>query len=154
MILLSTEREDLRSSLINLVEPIVEDCGGQLVDLELMGASNNQTVRVLIHKDLGVTLKDCTQISLEVANLLDVEDPIPGRYRLEVTSPGLDRPLQSDRDFDRARDRQLRVVLASGKTTRGRLKDWDGDKLDLETSNGIEQIVRSHITKATIEAEM
>lgn len=152
--MLSTEREDLRSSLINLVEPIVEDCGGQLVDLELMGASNNQTVRVLIHKDLGVTLKDCAQISLEVANLLDVEDPIPGRYRLEVTSPGLDRPLQSDRDFDRARDRLLRVVLTSGKTARGRLKDWDGDKLDLETSKGLEQIIRSHIAKATIEAEM
>tara|TARA_Y100000588_G_scaffold304986_1_gene328119 strand:- start:324 stop:782 length:459 start_codon:yes stop_codon:yes gene_type:complete len=152
--LLADHREDLRRSLIDLVEPVVEDCDAQLVDVELMGASNNPTIRILVHKDLGITISDCEQISREIADLLDIEDPISSRYRLEVTSPGLDRPLQSDGDFARAEGRLLRVVLFTGKTIRGRLTDWSKNEICLMLPENLIQLDRQDIAKATIEAEL
>ncbi len=152
--MLADHREDLRRSLIDLVEPVVEDCDAQLVDVELMGASNNPTIRILVHKDLGITISDCEQISREIADLLDIEDPISSRYRLEVTSPGLDRPLQSDGDFARAEGRLLRVVLFTGKTIRGRLTDWSKNEICLMLPENLIQLDRQDIAKATIEAEL
>ena len=150
----SLQREELRDSLVDLLEPVVESSGAQLVDLELMGPVNNQTLRLLVHKEVGITIRDCETISVEVADFLDVEDPIPGRYRLEVTSPGVDRPLETDGDFARSRGRLLKVVLHSGKTLSGRLQAWDGERIELEFLGGIEQIDRCEIVKATIEVEM
>ena len=125
-----------------------------LVDLELAGPINRQTVRLLVHKDPGITLADCESISREVADILDVEDLLPGRYRLEVTSPGLDRPLQSDRDFNRASSRLLKVVMVSGKTVYGRLLEWDSRHLTLQVEAGVENLERQDIAKATIEPEL
>jgi len=122
--------------------------------LELMGASNNPTIRILVHKDLGITLRDCEVISREIADLLDIEDPISSRYRLEVTSPGLDRPLQSDRDYARAEGRLLRVVLTTGKTILGHLNRWDDEEIGIETPDGLHLLSKSEIAKATIEAEL
>jgi ribosome maturation factor RimP len=106
-----------------------------------------------VHQDGGVTLDTCEAISREVADLLDVEDPFPGRYRLEVTSPGLDRPLRTDQDFARAAGRRLKVILVTGRTLRGRLIDWQSDRVTLEMEHGLERVERPQIAKATIEAE-
>ena len=96
----------------------------------------------------------CEQISREIADYLDVEDPLPGRYRLEVTSPGLDRPLVTDGDFARAKGHLLKVVLLSGKNHRGRLIDWDTKKIALgEDGQDVENVPREEIAKATIEVE-
>ena len=110
----TADQSVLKDSLIQLLEPVVLDHGAVLVGLELSGPGNNQNIRILVDKDPGITLAQCEAISREVADILDVEDPVPGRYRLEVTSPGLDRPLQSDQDFERAVSRLLKVALSSG----------------------------------------
>jgi len=144
---------DLKERLSELLEPVVMDHGASLVDLELTGALNNQTLRLLIHADSGVTLELCQAISREAADLLDIEDPIKNRYRLEITSPGLDRPLQSDRDFARARNRFLKIVLANGKTIHGRLQAWEEERLILQIAGGTEELERREIAKATIEVE-
>ena len=136
------------------MEPVVIDHGATLVDLELSGSVSNQILRLLIHVDSGVTLDLCQAISREAADLLDMEDPIPKRYRLEITSPGLGRPLQTDQDFSRARARNLKLVLANGRTVHGRLQGWEGDRLILELASGAEAVERREITKATIEAEL
>ena len=145
---------DLKDRLSELLEPVVMDHGATLVDLELSGSVNNQILRLLIHVDSGVTLTLCQAISREAADLLDVENPIPKRYRLEITSPGLDRPLQTNQDFSRARCRNLKVVLANGKTVHGRLQDWEDDRLILELASGVEEVERREIAKATIKAEL
>ena len=145
---------DLKDRLSELLEPVVIDHGATLVDLELSGSVNNQILRLLIHVDSGVTLTLCQAISREAADLLDVENPIPKRYRLEITSPGLDRPLQTNQDFSRARCRNLKVVLANGKTVHGRLQDWEDDRLILELASGVEEVERCEIAKATIKAEL
>ena len=96
----------------------------------------------------------CEQISREIADFLDVQDPLPGRYRLEVTSPGLDRPLVTDGDFARAKDRLLKIVLISGKNHRGRLVGWDSAQITLDNGRGnTEYVIRENIAKATIEVE-
>lgn len=143
-----------RERLLALAGPVVEDCAAQLVDVELVGPQHNRTVRILIHAPQGVHLGMCEQISRQMGDLLDVEDPLPGRYRLEVTSPGLDRPLKTDSDFDRACNRKLKVVLVTGHNVQGRLQAYTAENLVLEAKQGTCQIRRADIAKATIEAEL
>ena len=106
----------------------------------------------MVHKNCGITLATCELISREVADLFDVEDPIAGRYRLEVTSPGLDRPLETDGDFTRAHGRLLKVVLTSGRVVKGRLSAWEADRIQLDSL--AESVERADIAKANIEPEL
>lgn len=85
------------SHLNRLIEPVVEAMGCELVGVEFHGG----VLRVYIDRSEGVTLDDCEAVSRHLSGLLDVEDPIPGQYTLEVSSPGLDRPLFGARDFER-----------------------------------------------------
>lgn len=103
--------------------------------------------------DSGVTIDVCQSISREFADILDIEDPFPGRFRLEVTSPGLDRPLMTTEDFGRACNRRLKIVLVTGQTLLGRLQNWTEERIELDTAKGCEEIVREDIAKATIEVE-
>ena len=139
----------MKADLVALIEPIIREHEAELVDIELSGVRGNQLVRLLVHKNCGITLASCESISREVADLFDVEDPIVGRYRLEVTSPGLDRPLETDGDFTRACGRLLKVVLASGRVVKGRLVAWEADHIQLD--NPAESVARADIAKANIE---
>ena len=147
------EARALRSALVELIQPVVEDRGAILVDIELGGSNHFHIVRVLVHKDPGITVKACVGISREVGDLLDIEDPLPGRYRLEVTSPGLDRPLVTDGDFQRAHGRKVKVVLTSGKAVIGRLESWESDGIQVSDKAGAKVIPRREIAKAHIEVE-
>lgn len=151
------QQEDLRTAVTDLVLPVVIDHGAELVDVEVVGNPNSQVVRLLVHRDPGISVDLCEQISREVADILDVVDPMPGRYRLEVTSPGLGRPLRSDRDFERARQRRVKVVTRTGRTLRGILRRWDSASIALDTEDDSyqEQVVqREEIAKATIAPEL
>jgi ribosome maturation factor RimP len=150
----ATETDQLRDQLREKLEPIVVDHGVLLVDIELAGSRTQPILRLFVHKEPGISLDLCQSISREVADYLDVDDPIPGRYRLEVTSPGLDRPLTTDGDFARAMGRMLKIVMASGKNHRGRLVDWNENLLRIDGPKGTsEEVVRTEIAKATIEVE-
>ena len=151
---ISFEAEQLRLHLCSELAPIVEEHDALLVDVEIAGSKSQPSVRILVHKEPAISLSTCEQISREIADFLDVEDPIPGRYRLEVTSPGLDRPLITDGDFARAKGHLLKVVLLSGKNHSGRLVGWDSKQITLNDGRGeVEDVLRENIAKATIEAE-
>ena len=126
---ISPEAEQLGLQLSAQLAPIVEDHGAILVDVEIAGVNLSPVFGFWSIREPAVSLAACEQISREIADYLDVEDPLPGRYRLEVTSPGLDRPLVTDGDFARAKGHLLKVVLLSGKNHQGRLIDWDTKKL-------------------------
>lgn len=79
--------------LHELVAPVVESMGFELVGIEYHANSKNGLLRVYIDSGGGITVDDCAAVSHQVSGLLDVEDPVTGRYTLEVSSPGLDRPL-------------------------------------------------------------
>ncbi|AZT90185.1 ribosome maturation factor RimP [Caldicellulosiruptor changbaiensis] len=94
-----------------LVKPILEKYGFDLVAIEFKKEGKNHFLRVYIDKPGGITIDDCQLVSEELSNKLDIVDPIPFSYYLEVSSPGVDRPLVNDRDFIRNRGRVVDVFL-------------------------------------------
>lgn len=115
--------------LIELLEPVVERQGYELADLELKVGSRDGILRIFIDKPGGIGLDDCELISRQVSALLDVEDPIPGHYALEVSSPGLDRKLTKAAHFQRfVGDEikvQTRLPVLGRRRFRGILREAD-----------------------------
>ncbi|MBN2231874.1 MAG: ribosome maturation factor RimP [Deltaproteobacteria bacterium] len=92
-----------------LAEPLIESLGFELVDCEYAGAGGRGVLRFYIDKPGGVTIDDCAAVSRQLGALLDVDDVVPSRYFLEVSSPGLERPVRKPRDFERFIGRRLRI---------------------------------------------
>jgi len=91
--------------------PIVRALGLELVDVECVGQGQGMVLRVFIDKPGGVTVHDCEQVHLSLGHALDVEDLVAHAYTLEVSSPGLDRPLKRREDYDRALGKQVNLKL-------------------------------------------
>ncbi|HXI68713.1 MAG TPA: ribosome maturation factor RimP, partial [Steroidobacteraceae bacterium] len=91
----------LRERLIALIEPLLAPLGYELVELEYSAGRAHALLRVFIDRESGVTLDDCALASREISALLDVDDPIPSAYTLEVSSPGFDRVLRTQAHFGR-----------------------------------------------------
>jgi ribosome maturation factor RimP len=97
--------------IVELVEPVVSSMGYELWGLEYLSQGRYSLLRIYIDKPDGITLTDCEQVSRQVTGVLDVEDPIQGAYNLEVSSPGLDRPLFTLPQFARYTDSDVKVNL-------------------------------------------
>ncbi|MBS0366813.1 MAG: ribosome maturation factor RimP [Proteobacteria bacterium] len=109
----------LREQLIGLVEPAAQRLGYELVDLEY-SPGRHGVLRVFIDAPAGVGLDDCEQVSRELSALLDVADPLPGAYTLEVSSPGLDRVLRTPAHFARFLGERVFVELKDARAGRRR----------------------------------
>jgi ribosome maturation factor RimP len=110
----------LNEKLIGLVEPLLGNLGYELVDLEFGGGRTSGTLRVFIDRAEGVGIEDCERVSREISALLDVHDPIPTTYRLEVSTPGLDRVLRRPAHFARFAGARVEVELATPRDGRRR----------------------------------
>ena len=95
--------------ICDLLEPAVSGLGYELVGVELGGAESGPVLRVFIDCDAGITVGDCEKASRQIGAVLDVEDPIPESYHLEVSSPGLDRPLLTADHFTRFAGHPVRL---------------------------------------------
>ncbi len=138
---------------------IVEFAGMELVHLEMKRAPGGLLLRVTIDKEGGVTLDDCARISRQLSVQLDVEDPIDGRYTLEVSSPGLDRPLFTDRDFARFTGRRIRLSthlpLEGRRNFLGRLDGLVEGSIRMTLEDGRQIAVpREQVAKARLEIEL
>lgn len=102
--------EELSEKIRELIRPVTESIGIELYDMELGRMKGKILLRIYIEKQGGVTIDDCERTSREIEAVLDVEDPIPGPYVLEVSSPGLDRPLKKPIDFKRFAGKKIRVI--------------------------------------------
>src|SRR2546422_6051348 len=102
---------DVRDRLRGLLRGGVEALGFELVEAELVGGGHQPTLRVYIDSPQGITVDDCADVSRQISSILDVEDPIPGSYTLEVSSPGLDRPLVEPEDFRKRVGGTVKVKL-------------------------------------------
>ena len=100
------------SELRALLEPAVTALGFELVGVEFIRAKQG-VLRVYIDREQGITVEDCRKVSHQVSGILDVEDPIRGQYALEVSSPGLDRPLYRASDFARFAGHEISVQLTA-----------------------------------------
>jgi ribosome maturation factor RimP len=140
------------------VRRVVETEGLDLVDLEFKSGKPRGLLRITIDKPGGVTLGDCETVSTQVGTLLDVHDTVRDAYVLEVSSPGLDRPLRTDRDYGRARDRYVKLILATedGRSEEavGYLRDCNDRDLFLDQDGTIRVIERSRIKRARQEVKI
>jgi len=108
---LSMKREDAILRITAIAEQAAAPAGIEIVEVELKGSGRSHLLRIYIDKPEGVTHADCELISREVSGVLDVEDPIPGTYELEVSSPGLERKLGKWQDWQRFAGKKVKVVL-------------------------------------------
>jgi ribosome maturation factor RimP len=122
--------------LAKLLEPTVEGLGYELSDLQAKIGGQNGVLRLFIDKAGGISLEDCEKVSLAVSALLDVEDPLPGKYRLEVSSPGADRTLTKLAHFERfmgeAVKVQMRFPIEGRRRFRGKLVSADDENIVVE----------------------
>jgi len=125
-----------RDKLIKLVEPLVEQLGFELADLELRTGGRDGILRIFIDKADGISIEDCEEVSRRVSAILDVEDPVQSDYTLEVSSPGLDRTLTKLAHFQRFMGQdvkvKLRFPLEGRRNYRGALKAAVEDKIEVE----------------------
>lgn len=103
------KREQIREQVIELVEPVLKSEGYELVEVEYVGSSRSSILRIYIDKLGGISLDDCSDVTHVLSPLLDVHDPIEGAYDLEISSPGLDRPLRRPADYEKYVGRKVKV---------------------------------------------
>ena len=95
--------------LWELFEPVVTGMGFELVEIEFNAHPKNKILRLYIDKENGILIEDCTAVSRQVSALIDVEDPIDGFFNLEVSSPGLDRPMRKIEDYERFKGEMVKI---------------------------------------------
>lgn len=142
-----------------VVERVVTSEGLALVDVELKGGRANPLLRIYIDKPEGVSHADCQLVSEQVSAILDVEDPFPGSYTLEVSSPGLDRKLVKPSDFEHFVGRRARLVLrepvGDQKVLEGRLAGFEAGRVRVDMGeSGTGEFDLSNIVKAKLLVEM
>ena len=133
--------------------------GLALVDVELKGGGGTRLLRVYIDKPGGVSHADCELVSEQLSAMLDVEDPFPGRYTLEVSSPGLDRELVKPSEFEHFAGRKARVVVREPvddqKVLEGRLAGFEAGRVRLDLGDaGLKEVELSNIQKAKLLMEV
>jgi ribosome maturation factor RimP len=139
-----------------LVEPSLRQLGVELYDAEWVARGRTPVLRLLIDKPDGVDLDDCARVSHAVSAVLDAYDPIEDRYELEVSSPGAERPLRTDQDWERALGRRVNVRFRHGDdeaVLEGRLTELilSDDSITLEAKEG-RTLVPVRIARADVLA--
>lgn len=144
----------LEQKLTELLQGSVEDLGCELWGIECQRSGRYLTVRLFIDKEDGVTVEDCADVSRQVSAVLDVEDPIADKYNLEVSSPGLDRPLFTIEQYQRFIGQEislhLRIPVADRRKWQGVLERIEGDMLTLNVDGQAQVLVFGNIQKANV----
>lgn len=152
---MSSKDDEIR----NLLAPAVSALGLELLGLEWVGGRANSLLRLYIDAaERAVTVDDCEAVSREVEGLLDVHDPIPGHYTLEVSSPGIDRPLFSAEQFGRHKGEDVKLLTKLPRDGRrrysGRIANVEGERITLATDAGEIAFDFDEIEKANIVPDL
>ena len=120
------------------------------MDIEYVKDLGSYFLKVYIDKESGITLDDCQKMSEKLSEKLDEKDPIPGEYYLEVSSPGLDRPLKTDKDLKRSLGKDVELNLYKSfenkKNYEGELKSYSKDEITLKQNDNLVNIPREYIS--------
>jgi len=150
--------EEVEHAVSGIIEPIVISLGMELVDLEYRREARGWVLRIYIDKEGGVSLDDCVLVSHEVGPVIDVEDIFQSPYTLEVSSPGLKRILKKEKDFERFRDRSVRIrthnAIGKRRNFRGRLLGCTKGVVQIEVEGQILGIPLSNVARANLEFEL
>ncbi len=148
------EARAMTKALWEIIEPVVTSEGMELVELEFQREAHGWVLRLFIDRQGGVTVRDCAEISQQVSHLLDVKDPIDRSYHLEVSSPGLDRPIRKLEDFKRFVGQKVKIALCSGgkrrKALQGMVVDVEGDSVLVDCGLEVVRVPLDDIAKARL----
>ena len=143
--------------VIDLIEPTLQGSEIKLVDVEYKKIGKDWTLRVLIDKNQGVTVFDCQKLSREIEDLIEIHELIKDHYLLEVSSPGLDRPLKKESDFVRNKGKQIQVntdsPINNSRINTGTIRDFSNSTLFLENNNDTLEIPLINIMQAKLIIE-
>jgi len=119
--------------VVLLIEPILDEMGIELVDIEYLSEGGRWVLRIYVDRDGGITLDDCVQVSREIEDLIDVKEFFKQPYVLEVSSPGLNRPLKREKDFVRAIGEEVSIrtsaPVGGRRNFKGRLQSFENGML-------------------------
>jgi ribosome maturation factor RimP len=154
-------KEEIVEKVRAIAAPLAAGEGLELVDVELAGAGGHTTLRLYIDRDGGVSLDDCTNVSRAVSAALDVEDPLQGAYDLEVSSPGLDRPLRTPEHFSKYAGENVRVKAygpiadaENRKTFAGTLQGVEEGRALIDVEGKLFRVPLEQIAKAHVEPRL
>ncbi|MBM3450610.1 MAG: ribosome maturation factor RimP [Armatimonadetes bacterium] len=139
-------RHDPTATVTPLAQRIADHLGLELVDVEPASGDGRAVIRVLVDREGGVSVEDCANFSEMLSRQLDIEEPLPYAYTLEVASPGLDRPLRKAADFARFAAQLVRITVteaaagapAEQRNFKGRLLGFRDDRVAVELEDGTE----------------
>ena len=152
--------EEIQTEIAALAESIAEQHGVLIYDVEIVGNARNPFVRVYVDKEQGVSLDECAKFSRSLSALVDVEDPIPTAFVLEVSSPGIDRQLKKLKHYEQSVGKLAKVVLknksADGQNVLvGRIMDVQDDLITLITGDEQNLLIPfDTISRARLEIEL
>lgn len=143
-----------REPLLRLLEPVVADHGLDLEDVTITPAGRRRLLRVVVDRDGGVALDTVAEVSTAVSRALDDADAMGGQaYVLEVTSPGVDRPLTQPRHWRRAAGRLVKATLHDGSTVLGRVSAADDDSAALDVDGSSRRLAYAEVATARVQVE-
>ena len=138
-----SKREVYEQKTEEILQPIVEEHGFELVDVEYVKEGSNWYLRAYIDKPGGITVNDCETVSRKLSDILDEKDYIDDAYILEVSSPGLGRPLKKEKDFKRSLGEVVEIrtyrMIEKQKEFTGILRAYDETTVTIEMENGTEK---------------
>lgn len=146
-----TYQDHIEQQIAELSEPVLLDLGYELVEVQFRKEAHGQVLRLVIYNDKGIGLDDCSRVSREISIILDVEDFLDQAYTLEVSSPGLDRLLKTERDFKRCIGKKVKLILHDGSDDLiGTVKGVGEDKVVIESEDGPQDVSLCEINKARL----
>jgi len=145
--------KEILPDIEKIILPFLDKQGMELVELSSFGTGRTSVIRVTVWTKGGVNLDKLAWLSRHIGDLLDEEDIIPGKYTLEVSSPGLDRPLITSADFNRAEGEKVEITLKDGNTIEGTVVLVDEGKLVIEMPDRQEKIPLAEIQQGKIIIE-
>jgi ribosome maturation factor RimP len=148
----------LHDRLIARFEPVLQGLGFELIEVEFAPGPGGGTLRIYIDRpqgaEKGIDVEDCGDVSHVISELLDADDPFPGRYSLEVSSPGTDRVLRTPEHFARFVDNRVKVELLAPRDGRkrytGMLRRVDGGNIEMDVDNFSVSIRLAEISRARL----
>jgi len=142
--------------LTELLKPAAEALGYEFLGVEYIGQGAHSVLRIYIDHENGINIEDCTKVSHQVSGILEVEDPISSQYTLEVSSPGLDRPLFTLPHFEKVVGQQINIRCHLGvdgrRKFKGELTEVDAQHLVIEVDNQPFEVDFNDIDKANLVA--
>jgi ribosome maturation factor RimP len=150
----TTVEDEAVARIEEVVQPVLRDHGLELVDLEWRGQGPRGVLRLFVDKPGGVGIGDCERASRELGDVIDAADVIARGYDLEVSSPGLDRQLRSERELRWGVGRRVRCWLAGGRELAGRLAAAGPASIELDTAEGRLALPRAEVTKLRLDPDV